>query len=135
MPRSQSQILSVLNVDDSESDQLLARTRILRASPSTEFHAARDGLEALEFLRTAPSRPDLILLDLNMPRMNGMEFLRVYEAEFDPAERSPVVVLTTSNQAIDRLRAEASPAVVAYLTKPLPADWQAVVDAIRKDET
>ena len=86
----------ILLVDDSEADVRLTVTALERARAHVTLDRARDGIEALELLRAAGSRrPDLVLLDLNMPRMDGREALR--EIKQDPDLRSiPVVVLTTS---------------------------------------
>jgi CheY-like chemotaxis protein len=93
----------ILIVDDDPDDLELARL-MLRGGPfATEFHAASDGREALAFLRgesphEGAPRPDLILLDLNMPRMDGRELLKILKR--DPKLGSiPVVIFTTSKVA------------------------------------
>ena len=89
------------------------------------MHIAHDGVEALEFLRrqgkhAGAPEPDLLLLDLNMPRMDGCEVLA--EMKADPAlARIPVVVLTTSEAEQDVCRAYALHAN-AYIVKPLDID-------------
>ena len=94
------------------------------------MHVARDGVEALELLQAGPEmdyRPDLILLDINMPRMNGLELLNVLKT--DPALRTiPVVVLTTSSAEEDILRSYQSHAS-SYVVKPI--DFEQFFSAIQ----
>jgi CheY-like chemotaxis protein len=96
------------------------------------LHHVPDGVEAMAFLRgdgghAGSPRPDLILLDLNLPRMDGREVLR--EVKGDPALRSiPVVVLTTSDADEDILRSYDLHAN-AYVTKPV--DFERFVEVVR----
>lgn len=93
------------------------------------LHHVTDGEKALEFLRDpAMPRPGLILLDLNMPRMNGLEFLE--HAKADPDLKTiPVVVLTTSREDGDRVTSfERS--VAGYMVKPV--EFPSFVDTMRK---
>ncbi|AFZ68531.1 response regulator [Deinococcus peraridilitoris] len=93
--------LEILLVEDSEADILLAEMAFMELDVPHRLHIARDGIDALGYLgqqgvRPDCPRPDLILLDLNMPRMGGLEFLR--EIKVHPEWRSiPVIVLTTSS--------------------------------------
>jgi two-component system, chemotaxis family, response regulator Rcp1 len=114
--------LEILLVDDNPADVRLTMEALKEGSPQYHLHVARDGMEALSFLRRqepfgdAP-RPDLVLLDLNMPRMSGREVLA--DAKSDPALRSiPVVVLTTSKAEEDVLRSYDLHAN-CYITKPV----------------
>ncbi|HMC40215.1 MAG TPA: response regulator, partial [Acidimicrobiales bacterium] len=107
----------VLVADDDEDDRGFIRTAVLQANPRTTVRCVSDGRELLDHLRAegeqvaagqtesdAPPTTDLVLLDLNMPRMNGIEFLR--ELRGDPLlHATPVVVLTTSDEERDRLEA------------------------------
>jgi CheY-like chemotaxis protein len=106
-------------VDDDEVDVMTVKRAFARANISNPIFVATNGLEALEMLRkdAMPARRRLILLDINMPKMNGIEFLR--ELRADPALQSETVVaLTTSNA--DRDRVEAYKLNVAgYLLKPV----------------
>ena len=93
-----------------------------------------NGAEALAFLRhedpyaAADSpRPGLILLDLNMPVMNGIEFLQIVKAE-EELQRIPVIVLTTSREESDRLESYRQ-SVAGYIVKPV--DFQRFIDAIK----
>jgi CheY-like chemotaxis protein len=111
--------LNILLVDDDEVDVMTVKRAFTKANIVNQVFVATDGIEALALLRAArvPTSRRLVLLDLNMPRMNGIEFLR--EIRSDPALQAlPVVVLTTSNE--DRDRVEAYQLNVAgYLLKPV----------------
>ena len=111
--------LNILLVDDDEVDVMTVKRAFARANITNQVFVATDGIEALALLRTdgVPAERRLVLLDLNMPRMNGIELLR--EIRKDPALQSlTVIVLTTSNE--DRDRVEAYELNVAgYLLKPV----------------
>jgi CheY-like chemotaxis protein len=111
--------LNILLVDDDEVDVMTVKRAFAKANIANKVFVATDGIEALEKLRSdgIPTQRRLVLLDLNMPRMNGIEFLR--EIRQDPALQAlTVVVLTTSNE--DRDRVEAYQLNVAgYLLKPV----------------
>jgi CheY-like chemotaxis protein len=98
----------VLLVEDSPSDIRLAQEGLRRATARCRVHVVRDGRQALAFLRrtepfTAAPRPSLILLDLNLPRMDGRELLA--EIKNDASLRTiPVCVLTTSTDPRDILQ-------------------------------
>jgi len=114
-----------LLVEDSEGDIELTRAAMSEAKVSNEMSVVRDGVEAMAFLRKEgeyadAERPDLILLDLNMPRMDGREVLKAIKE--DPCLASiPVVVLTTSNAEQDVLKSYNLHAN-AYITKPVDFD-------------
>ncbi|GLY15376.1 two-component system response regulator [Kineosporia sp. NBRC 101677] len=105
-----------------------------RASTPPDLHVAGDGQAALEFLRregphTGAPRPDLILLDLNMPRLDGREALTAIKAE-ERLRAIPVVVFTTSDAESDVLASYHRHAS-AFVTKPLDLDkLEAVVEQI-----
>jgi CheY-like chemotaxis protein len=92
--------LTVLLVEDDPGDVLIAREALAAGRLSTDLHVVNDGVEAMSYLRRSDeyadaTRPDLILLDLNLPRKSGHEVLA--EVKQDPElRRIPVVVLTTS---------------------------------------
>jgi CheY-like chemotaxis protein len=97
--------LEILLVEDDALDVMNVRRAFKQNKLTNPIHVAPNGLEALEVLRkgTLPTR-HLVLLDLNMPKMNGIEFLRALRA--DPNLRTTsVVVLTTSNEDRDRIEA------------------------------
>jgi len=100
--------IEILLVEDSPTDVLIAREALAEAKLYNTIHVADDGVEAMDFLyrrgkfATAP-RPDLILLDLNLPRKGGREVLTEIKADED-LKNIPVVVLTTSSDEEDILK-------------------------------
>jgi len=111
---------TVMVVDDSEGDQILVEHAIATFDESITTISAYDGLEALELLKSDAAKPDLILLDINMPGMNGHEFL----AELAKLDNQQIVVamLTTSDQEEDKEKCLAYGFVKTFITKPLSAD-------------
>jgi chemotaxis family two-component system response regulator Rcp1 len=117
--------LSVLLVEDDPGDVLIAREAMAAGQLSTSLNVVTDGVEAIKYLRRqngfadAP-RPDLILLDLNLPRMSGHEVLA--EVKQDPElRRIPVVVLTTS-QAHDDIAKSYDLHAAVHVSKPVDFD-------------
>jgi len=114
--------IDILLVDDDQGDVLLTQKALKKGKLFNSLNVAKDGVEALEYLRQEgqfkdATRPDLILLDLNMPRMNGKEMLT--EIKNDPNLKSiPVVVLTTSNADKDVIQGYDLQAS-CYVQKPL----------------
>jgi CheY-like chemotaxis protein len=111
--------LNILCVDDDTVDVMNVQRAFQKANIANPLFIAGDGLEALEMLRgdAIPNHNRLVLLDLNMPRMNGIEFLR--ELRADPVLKgTSVVVLTTSNDTRDKVEAY-NLNVAGYLTKPV----------------
>jgi CheY-like chemotaxis protein len=118
----------ILLVEDDDVDVMTVRRALRDLNVSNPLFVAGDGEDGLAALRGAGAvRPCVILLDINMPRMNGIEFLR--EAKADPLLRSiPVVVLTTSREEQDRIDSfELS--VAGYMIKP--ADYLQFVEVMR----
>ena len=114
-----NQLLSILLVEDDEVDVMNVRRAFAKSHIMNPLFVASNGLEALEKLRTGevPRERRLVLLDLNMPRMNGIEFLR--ELRKDPELSSTsVVVLTTSGNEKDKIEAY-NLNVSGYLLKPV----------------
>ena len=121
-------ISCVLLVDDDDTTNFLNQTLLRRMAVSDEVVVAVNGQEALDLLHahceqpTSPTCPALILLDLNMPLMNGIEFLRAYAQR--PARENPTVViimLTTSLNPNDVAQMQGLP-IAGYLTKPLTTE-------------
>ena len=113
----------VLLVEDSPTDVLLLETSIELGQLPLQLRLAEDGMEALQQLEqdlTEGNLPELILLDLNMPRMNGFEVLEALK-EREDYQNLRVVVLTTSAASVDRERALELGAL-AFVTKPFEFD-------------
>lgn len=126
--------MDILLVDDDPADVRLTREALKRGRSQSRVHVVGDGLEALAFLRrdgphAAAPIPDLILLDLNLPRKDGRELLA--EIKADPKlKHIPVVVLTTSTDQDDILTSYALHAN-CYITKPADLNqFMAVVHAL-----
>ncbi|WP_018982040.1 response regulator [Salinimonas chungwhensis] len=127
--------INILMADDDEDDRLLTLDALKESRVLNNLFCVEDGVELLEFLRregkySDPAdspRPSLILLDLNMPRMDGREALQ--EIKSDPALRSiPVVILTTSKEEEDMLRGY-DLGCASYITKPV--NFDGLVDLMR----
>ena len=135
MSAEEVRTVDVLLVEDNEPDVRLAREALREAKVHTNLHVAYDGVEALSFLRQegehveAP-RPDLVLLDLNLPKKDGREVLA--EMKDDPElRRIPVVVLTTSQAERDIVQTYDLHAN-AYVAKPV--DFDAFIEVVRSIE-
>jgi len=117
--------VQILLVEDSPADIELTREALADARVANDLHVVQDGVDAMAFLRKEPPyaeqpTPDLVLLDLNLPRKDGREVLE--EAKADPALAPiPVVVLTTSSAEADILRSYELHAN-SYITKPVRFD-------------
>jgi CheY-like chemotaxis protein len=127
--------IEILLVEDSPGDVLLAMEALKEAKVMNHVSVASDGVEAMAFLRRqAPHadapHPDLILLDLNLPRMDGREVLQ--EVKTDPVlRRIPVVVLTTSRADADVMKAYDLHAN-CYISKPV--DFRQFMDVVESIE-
>jgi len=121
-PRNQSRSIEILLVEDNPGDVRLTYEALKEAKVLNQIAAVSDGDEALEYLNgrgrhVGAPRPDLILLDLNLPKRDGREVLA--EIKKDPnLKRIPVVILTTSRAESDVLRAYNLHAN-CYVTKPV----------------
>lgn len=128
--------IEILLVEDSPGDVRLTVEALKDGKINNNLSLAADGVEALAFLRregkfSAAPRPDLILLDLNMPRMDGRELLAQIKADAE-LKRIPVVVLTISDAERDVLRSYNLQAN-CYITKPVDvAQFFDVVRSIEK---
>lgn len=112
--------VSILLVEDNDLDAEKLQRILDRLGDKRPITRARDGIEALELLRDPerqPRPPFVIILDLNMPRMNGQEFLAELRAD-SSLKGLPVVVLTTSDRRADIEQAYSNQ-VSGYLTKPI----------------
>lgn len=118
--------LRVLLIDDSEADRLFTRIVLERSGAVESVAGYESAKEALQDLASGAVQADLILLDINMPGMNGFEFLEAYHqlpgscAMSAPQHKpSAVVMLTSSPDPADRARALQHPCVKGYVTKPI----------------
>ncbi len=128
MTEDDSQPISVLLVEDDPGDVVLIEEAFEHNKVRNTLTIVGDGVEAMEHLRSEAQRPDLVLLDLNLPRKDGREVLA--EIKGDPVLRSiPVVVLTTSKAEEDILRSYDLHAN-AYVTKPV--DFNRFIEVVRQ---
>ena len=117
--------VEIMIIEDNEGDVRLAREALRESKIRNTIHHVPDGVEAMEFLHRqgkyvrAP-RPDLILLDLNLPRMDGREVLSAIKNDAD-LRHIPVVILTVSNDEIDIFKSYNLHAN-CYITKPIDLD-------------
>lgn len=128
-------LIEILMAEDSPDDRLLAEEAIKFSKLANRLHVVSDGEEAMAFLRrdephaNAPT-PDLILLDVNMPRKNGLEAL--VEIKSNPKwKQIPVVMLTSSNADADVLKAYQHHAN-CYIVKPV--DFERFIEVVRSIE-
>jgi len=125
--------IDVLLVEDDPGDVLLIKEAFADNKVRNRLHVVSDGVEAIEFLRKleghadAPT-PDLVLLDLNLPRKDGREVLAEVKADED-LRQIPIVVLTTSKAEEDVLRSYKLHAN-AYVTKPV--DFDRFIEVVRQ---
>jgi CheY-like chemotaxis protein len=126
-------VVDVLLVEDDPGDVLMTQQAFADHKVHNRLHVVSDGVEAMAFLRKQESyaevpTPDLVLLDLNLPKMDGREVLAAIKE--DPTLRSiPVVILTTSEAEEDVLRSYSLHAN-AYVTKPV--DFERFIDVVRR---
>jgi CheY-like chemotaxis protein len=131
--RAGPQVVDVLLVEDDPGDVLMTREAFEASEILSTLHVVGDGEQAMHFLRrtndfTGAPRPGLILLDLNLPRRNGLEVLAEVKADSDLLS-IPVVILTTSQAQADILASYRLHAN-AYITKP--ASFDLFTEAIRR---
>ena len=110
---------TILLIEDDELDIISVKRTLNRLGSDYELFTAYNGVEALAMLRSAksPLRPEVILLDLNMPRMNGIEFLTALRGD-DSLKHIRVFIMTTSADNADRSCTEAL-GISGYIIKPL----------------
>lgn len=126
MTQFNSQAINILLVDDNKGDVGLTREALLEGKLNNTLYVCYDGVEAMEFLHKTGDKysdvptPDIILLDLNMPRKSGIEVLADIQ-QYDHLKTIPVIVLTTSNADIDIMSSYKTNAN-CYITKPVDFD-------------
>jgi CheY-like chemotaxis protein len=128
---------AILLVEDNPGDIRLTREAFEESNIANDLHVVTDGFDALDFLHQrkgyedAP-RPAIILLDLNLPRKNGDEFLAELQEESPGLARIPIIVLTSSGAEEDIVKSY-DLKVNAYLTKPVdPAEFIDVVQTLNE---
>jgi len=125
---SEGEPIEILLVEDNAADVRLTKEALQEGKVRNNLTVARDGEEALEILRRPDAvRPDLILLDLNLPRKDGREVLATLKAD-TTLKHIPVVVLTTSSAEVDILKSYQLHAN-CYITKPV--DLEQFVSVVR----
>ena len=122
--------IEILLVEDNPGDVRLTKEALKEGKVYSNLHTVKDGVEAMEFLRrqgkySSVPRPDIILLDLNLPRKDGREVLQEIKSD-SSLKRIPVVVLTTSKAEEDVLRTYNLHAN-CYVTKPVDLEKFMVV--------
>ena len=128
--------IEILLVEDNPGDVRLTREALRDGKIFSNLYVARDGVEAMAFLRKAGQyarvpRPDLILLDLNLPRKDGLEVLAEVKSD-ESLRRIPVVILTTS-QAEEDIVKTYDLHVNCYITKPVDLDqFVKIVESIEE---
>jgi len=118
----------ILLVEDDAIDRMTVERALREIRVTNTLEMVGNGEEALEFLRDpAREQPGIILLDLNMPKMNGIEFLKFVKAD-ESLRRIPVVVLTTSKDEQDRVDSF-NLGVAGYMVKPV--DYMQFVEVVK----
>ncbi|MFY1709338.1 response regulator [Tritonibacter scottomollicae] len=118
----------VMTVDDDRFDQLAYRRILKKTNAEIDLLPFQYATEALEYLKSPTRQPvDVILLDINMPRMDGFEFLEAAKTEL---ENQIVIMVTTSMDPQDRSRAEIFAPVRGYFSKPLTTDDISAIDRL-----
>jgi CheY-like chemotaxis protein len=120
----EDKVINILLVEDDTVDVMNVKRAFKKYKITNPLYVAQNGIEALEMLRDRDGQPPkvpasrrLVLLDLNMPKMNGLEFLNELRQDKD-LKRTPVIVLTTSDEDKDRIEAY-NLNVAGYILKPV----------------
>jgi len=110
----------IMLIDDNDDDNFYHKMIIKEVNLAKHIEVAESGFEALDYLRKSVHIPQLIFLDINMPAMNGWEFLDEYRKLSDEEKAQIIIImLTTSLNPIDRKRAEKIQEINGFETKPL----------------
>ena len=121
----------ILLVEDDSVDAMTVKRALNDLQVTNQLDVVGNGEEALEYLQNRPAeRPCIILLDLNMPKMNGIEFLKIVK-EQESFKMIPVVVLTTSKNEQDRIESFKQ-SIAGYMIKPV--DYLQFVETMRTIE-
>jgi response regulator RpfG family c-di-GMP phosphodiesterase len=107
-------------VDDSADDNFFHEREIMKQNSENIVVTKNTGAKALDYLKSKDMHPDLIFLDINMPGMNGWDFLNAYDKlDRETQSRAIIIMLTTSDSSADKDRAKQWNFVSDYITKPL----------------
>ena len=118
----------ILLVEDDNVDVMTVKRALKDIKVTNGLTHVTNGEEALEYLRGQDSKmPCIVLLDLNMPKMNGIEFLKIVKAD-EELKKIPVVVLTTSGEEQDKIESFKL-SVAGYIVKP--ADYKKFIEAVK----
>ena len=110
----------VLLIDDNDDDNFYHRIILHESAVTDHVQVAENGFEALHFLENSKTLPQLIFLDINMPRMTGWEFLERYrKLSIEDKDKVVIIMLTTSLNPADETRAKLIPEVSSFQPKPL----------------
>ena len=114
-----SKVRHAVLIDDDEATNVYHDIIVQEADVVEEYQIFDSAVDALEFLKNQEQAPDFILLDINMPRMTGWEFLEEYKKLDQAANPPKVIMLTTSLGTFDKKQAEDNPLVSGFRQKPL----------------
>jgi chemotaxis family two-component system response regulator Rcp1 len=131
MEKSNAEMVEILLVEDDQDDIFLTKKAFEQQKVTNNLHIVKDGVDAMEFLRQEgeyadASRPDIVLLDLNLQKMDGDEVLEEMQAD-ESLKTIPVVVLTSSDAEEDIVQSYELNAN-AYMTKPV--DFEGFLDIV-----
>jgi CheY-like chemotaxis protein len=128
-----SKLKCIMLIDDNSDDNFFHEREIKKSNPSTIVITRDTGKDALEYLKShkyGGANPDLIFLDINMPGMNGWEFLKEYNLlDKGLQSKALIIMLTTSDNPDDKIKAKAFSFVSDYITKPLTKEIVNVIVA------
>jgi chemotaxis family two-component system response regulator Rcp1 len=122
--------VQILLVEDNEGDIILTREALKEARIKNQLSIATDGQQALDVLNAADCLPDLILLDINLPKIDGLEVLSIIKND-DRLKMIPIIMLTTSSAEKDILECYKNYAS-CFITKPV--DLPMFMDVVKKIE-
>ena len=112
----------ILLIDDDEAFNFLNRLIITGLMPACIVYAAQDGQAALNIIKRDEGCPDVILLDINMPGMDGFEFLDEFDKLNKCSDHTKIFMLTSSSRDEDRVNVLSHKSVIGYLSKPLTVE-------------
>jgi len=119
----------IMLIDDDDDDNFFHQIVINKMNITEHIEVALNGEEALIFLKNKnQTQPDIIFLDINMPKMNGWEFMEAYkELRADQKAKVVVMMLTTSENPEDKKRAALYPEIISFNSKPLTEEMLAAI--------